>query len=58
MLRCHAYPDEETASEAWHHIEIHRQIQNHAIRDYYSYDYGTRQTAYDQHSKLADWKQQ
>jgi putative transposase len=56
-LRCRAYPDEETASEAWRHIEIHRQIRNHAIRDYYSHDFGNRPTAYDQHRKLTDWKQ-
>ncbi|WP_128904808.1 RNA-guided endonuclease InsQ/TnpB family protein [Halorubrum amylolyticum] len=57
-LRCRAYPGEGTASEAWRHIEIHRQIRNHAIRDYYSHDYGNRPTAYDQHRKLTDWKQQ
>jgi len=56
-LRCRAYPDGETASEAWRHIEIHRQIRNHAIRDYYSHGYGNRPTAYDQHRKLTDWKQ-
>jgi len=57
-LRCRAYPDEETASEAWRHIEIHRQIRNHAIRDYYAHQPGDRPTAYDQHRKLTEWKQQ
>ena len=57
-LRFRAYPDEETASEAWRHIDIHRQIRNHAIRDYYSHQPGNRPTAYDQHRKLTEWKQQ
>jgi len=57
-LRCRAYPDEETASEAWRHIDIHRQIRNHAIRDYYDHQPGDRPTAYDQHRKLTEWKQQ
>jgi hypothetical protein len=56
-LRCRAYPDEETASEAWRHIRMHRQIRNHAIRDDDSHDYGNRPAAYDQHRKLTDWKQ-
>ena len=57
-LRFRAYPDEETASEAWRHIDIHRQIRNHAIRDYDSHQPGNRPTAYDQHRKLTEWKQQ
>jgi putative transposase len=56
-LRFRAYPDEATASEAWRHIEIHRQIRNHAVRDYYRADYNDRPSAYDQHSKLTEWKQ-
>ncbi|WP_227378922.1 RNA-guided endonuclease InsQ/TnpB family protein [Haladaptatus halobius] len=55
-LRFRAYPDEETASEAWRHIEIHRQIRNHAVRDYYRSPRNDRPTAYDQHSKLTKWK--
>jgi len=57
-LRYRAYPDEETASEAWRHIDIHRQIRNHAIRDYYAHQPGDRPAAYDQHRKLTEWKQQ
>ena len=57
-LRFRAYPDEETASEAWRHIEIHRQIRNHAIRDYYAHQPGDRPTAYDQHRELTEWKKQ
>jgi putative transposase len=56
-FRCRAYPDEETASEAWRHIELHRQIRNHAVRDYYDYEPGDRPSAFDQHNKLTDWKQ-
>jgi putative transposase len=55
-LRCRAYPDEETASEAWQHIELHRQIRNHAVRDYYRSPRGERPSAYDQHRKLTEWK--
>ncbi|MGZ0748561.1 RNA-guided endonuclease InsQ/TnpB family protein [Haloparvum sp. AD34] len=55
-LRCRAYPEEESASEAWHHIDILRQIRNHAIRDYYSYEEGNRPNKYDQHKKLTEWK--
>jgi putative transposase len=55
--RYRAYPDEDTASEAWRHIEIHRQIRNHAVRDYYRHEPGDRPSAYDQHNKLTDWKQ-
>ncbi|MFH5801605.1 RNA-guided endonuclease InsQ/TnpB family protein [Haladaptatus sp. CMAA 1911] len=55
-LRCRAYPDEDVASEAWRHIEIHRQIRNHAVRDYYRAPRNDRPTAYDQHRKLTEWK--
>ena len=57
-LRFRAYPDDDTASEAWRHIDIHRQIRNHAVRDYYRAPRDDRPTAYDQHSKLTEWKQQ
>jgi putative transposase len=56
-FRCRAYPDKETASEAWRHIELHRQIRNHAVRDYYDHEPGDRPSAFDQHNKLTDWKQ-
>ena len=55
-LRFRAYPDDPTASEAWRHIDIHRQIRNHAVRDYYHAEWNDRPSAYDQHSKLTDWK--
>ena len=57
-LRFRAYPDEATESEAWRHIDIHRQIRNHAVRDYYRADFNDRPSAYDQHSKLTEWKRQ
>ena len=57
-LRFRAYPDEDTASEAWRHIDLHRQIRNHAVRDYYRSDFNDRPSAYDQHSKLTGWKRQ
>ncbi|EMA52218.1 IS1341-type transposase [Halococcus salifodinae DSM 8989] len=57
-LRFRAYPDDDTASEAWRHLDIHRQIRNHAVRDYYRADYNDCPTAYDQHSKLTGWKQE
>ena len=55
-LRLRAYPAEDVASEAWRHIEILRQIRNHAVRDYYNSDYNHKPSAYDQQSKLKDWK--
>jgi putative transposase len=57
-LRFRAYPDEDTASEAWRHINIHRQIRNHAVRDYYRADYNDRPSEYGQINKLPDWKRQ
>ncbi|WP_273837607.1 transposase [Halococcus sp. PRR34] len=57
-LRFRAYPDADTASEAWRHIETHRQIRNHAVRDYYRSSFNDRPSAYDQHGKLTGWKQQ
>jgi putative transposase len=57
-LRFRAYPDADTASEAWRHIDIHRQIRNHAVRDHYRTDYNDRPSAYDQHSKLTERKRQ
>ncbi|PSP52148.1 transposase [Halobacteriales archaeon QH_1_68_42] len=57
-LRFRAYPDEDTASEAWRHIDIHRQIRNHAVRDYYRAPRDDRPSAYDQHRKLTEWKRQ
>ena len=56
-LRFRAYPDADTASEAWRHIETHRQIRNHAVRDYYRSPRNDRPSGYDQHSKLTGWKQ-
>lgn len=57
-LRFRAYPDEETASEAWRHIDVHRQIRNHAVRDYYRSDWNDKPSAYDQHNHLTGWKRQ
>lgn len=57
-LRFRAYPDAETASEAWRHIEIHRQIRNDTIRDYYAHEPGDRPSAYDQHKRLTERKRE
>ncbi len=57
-LRFRAYPDDDTASEAWRHINIYRQIRNHAVRDYYRAPRNDRPSAYDQHRKLTGWKRQ
>ena len=57
-LRFRAYPDEDTASEAWRHIELHRQIRNHAVRDYYRSPRDDKPSAYDQQRRLTEWKQQ
>jgi putative transposase len=57
-LRFRASPDEDTVSEAWRHIEIHRQIRNHAVRDYYRSPRNDRPSEYDQINKLPGWKRQ
>ena len=54
-LRFRAYLPDDVASEAWRHIDILRQIRNHAVRDYYSSDYNDRPSDYDQHNKLTGW---
>jgi putative transposase len=57
-LRFRAYLDEETASEAWRHIDIHRQIRNHAVREYYHSPRDDRPSEFDQINKLPAWKRQ
>jgi putative transposase len=57
-LRFRAYPDDATASEAWRHIDIHRQIRNHAVRGYYRSDWNDKPSEYDQINELPGWKQQ
>jgi putative transposase len=51
-LRFRAYLPDDVASEAWHQIDILRQIRNHAVRDYYNSDYNNRPSDSDQLSKL------
>jgi putative transposase len=55
-LRFRAYPDDTTASEAWRHIDIHRQIRNHAVRAYYRADYNDRPERDEQVTQLPEWK--
>jgi putative transposase len=57
-LRFRAYLPDDVASEAWRHIDILRQIRNHAVRDYYRSDYNDRPSDYDQHNTLTDWTDQ
>jgi putative transposase len=57
-LRFRAYLPDDMASEAWRHIDILRQIRNHAVRDYYGSNYNNRPSDYDQHNKLKDWTDQ
>ncbi len=54
-LRFRAYLPDDVASEAWHQIDILRQIRNHAVRDYYNSDYNERPTEFDQNNKLTEW---
>ncbi|WP_227379446.1 RNA-guided endonuclease InsQ/TnpB family protein [Haladaptatus halobius] len=56
-FRFRAYPDEDTASEAWRHIDIHRQIRNHAVRDYHRSSRNDRPSRNQQVNKLPGWKQ-
>jgi len=51
-----AFPDEATAREARRHIDIHRQIRNHALYDKREADPGNKPSAYTQHNRLTDWK--
>ena len=55
-LRFRAYPDEDTASEAWRHIELHRQIRNHAVRDYYRSARDDRPGKNQQVNEFPGWK--
>jgi len=57
-LRFRAYLSDDVASEAWRHIDILRQIRNHAVRDYYNADYNYKPSDYDQHGTLKDWTDQ
>lgn len=57
-LRCPAHLPDTVESEAWQHIDILRQIRNHAVKDYYNADYNNKPSDYDQHKKLTQWKQQ
>ncbi|QSG07890.1 RNA-guided endonuclease InsQ/TnpB family protein [Halapricum desulfuricans] len=54
-LRFRAYLPDDVASEAWQHIDILRQIRNHAVRDYYRSEYNDQTSDYDQHDKLTEW---
>jgi putative transposase len=54
-LRFRAYLPDDVASEAWRHIDILRQLRNHAVGDYYNSDANDRPSAYDQHEKLTEW---
>jgi putative transposase len=54
-LRFRAYLPDDVASEAWRHIDVLRQIRNHAVRHYYRSDYNNKPSDYDQHSKLNKW---
>jgi putative transposase len=51
-LRFRAYLPDDVAGEAWEHIDILRQIRNHAVRDYYNADYNDKPSDSDQHNKL------
>jgi putative transposase len=55
-LRFRAYLSDDVGSEAWRHIDILRQVRNHAVRDYYQTDPRNRPSEYDQHDKLTEWK--
>ena len=57
-LRFRAYLPDAVASEAWRHIDILRQLRNHAVRDYYDADYNENPSDYDQHKRFTDWKPQ
>jgi putative transposase len=55
-LRYRAYLDDEVASEGWRHINIHRQIRNEAVREYYRSPRDDRPSKTDQVNRLPEWK--
>lgn len=56
--RYHAYLDKERTREARRHIDIHRQIRNHARYDKRQADLWNEPSAYTQHKRLTQWKQE
>lgn len=56
--RYQASPDEETASEARRHIDIHRQLRNHALKDKREANPWAEPSAYTQHKRFTEWKQE
>ena len=53
-----AYPDEATACKAHRHIDIHRQIRNHALYDKRQAEPWNEPSEYTQHKRLTQWKKE
>ena len=56
--RYRAYPSDEVAAAAEHHINVHRQLYNHVKRDYTNSPDDDKPSEYAQNNKLPKWKQQ
>lgn len=57
--RYRAYPSRTGGTaEAERHIDIHRQLYNHALHDYNSASADDKPSKYQQQNKLPDWKTQ
>ena len=54
--RYRAYPNDEVAATAEHHIDVHRQLYNHVRWDYEQAPEDDKPTEYDQNNKLTEWK--
>jgi putative transposase len=51
-----AYPIQEVAAELEHHLDVHRQLYNHARSDYENSPEDDKPSEYDQNNKLPEWK--
>ena len=56
--RYRAYPSDEGAMAAEHHIDVHRQLYNHVKRDYTNSPEDDKPSEFTQNNKLPEWKRQ
>ena len=56
--RYRAYPSDEVAAAAEHHIDVHRQLYNHVKWDYTNSPDDDKPKEYTQNNKLPEWKRQ
>ena len=54
--RYRAYPSDDVAAAAEHHIDVHRQLYNHVRWDYTNSPDDDKPSEYQQNNKLPEWK--